>query len=176
MSDLPTHFRVAQVVGTLGASWISGNMGALSLISVPALMRWQSEEQVDSVDVARYFKRFLAKGGINPALIALVSCTNGYLAWSYRPGGWCQLTFPHVDMMPYLAGAALTLSIIPFTIVTIIPINKAMAEKAEEPRKGGNGKPAADDTQELLGRWVVRNGARSLFALVAAGLTLTAAL
>ncbi|KAL3428814.1 hypothetical protein BDV09DRAFT_190647 [Aspergillus tetrazonus] len=174
MSDLPTHFRVAQLVGTLGASWLSGNMAALSLISVPALMRSQSEDHVAPVDVARSFKRILEKGGMNPPLIALVACTNGYLAWSYRPGSWCQRAFPDVDMVPYLAAAALTFSIVPFTMVAIIPINKAMVQKAEGLRKpGSSGKSSAtDDTQELLGRWAVRNGVRSLLALVAAALTL----
>jgi uncharacterized membrane protein len=83
-------------------------------------------------------------------------------------------------MVPYLAAAALTFSIIPFTMVAIIPINKAMGQKAEGLQKPGStssGKSsAADDTQELLGRWAVRNGVRSLLALVAAALTLRAVL
>jgi hypothetical protein len=188
----------------LGASWLSGkyyihvlrtncpellltfestkpgNMAALSLISVPALMRSQSEDHVAPVDVARSFKHILEKGGMNPPLIAFVACTNGYLAWSYRPGSWCQRAFSDVDMVPYLAAAALTFSIIPFTMVAIIPINKAMGQKAEGLRKSGStptGKSSAtDNTQELLGKWAVRNGVRSLLALVAAALTLRAVL
>ena len=149
-------------------------MAALSFISVPALMRSQKEDHVAPVDVARYFKRMLEKGGMNPPLIASVACINSYLAWSFRPSGWCQRTFPDVDMMPYLAAAAFTFSIIPFTMVAIFPINQAMGQQAEplQKRNTGSGKCTANHTQELLGRWAVRNGVRSLLALVAAGLTL----
>ncbi|PKX89947.1 DUF1772 domain-containing protein [Aspergillus novofumigatus IBT 16806] len=176
MSDLPTRFRVAQMIGTLGASWLSGNMAALSLISMPALILLQSEDQIPSVDVCKYFRRILEKGGVNPPLIAMTACANGYLAWSYRPGGWCRRIFPDVDMTPYLAAAALTFSILPFTVIAIIPINKALGQRAEGLEKKNQRKSGPDDTQELLRKWIFRNGVRSLLGLTAAAITLGAVL
>lgn len=85
----------------------------------------------------------------------------------------------------YGLAAILTLGIAPFTIVFMAPTNGRLLAKAEKAREKGKGKEKekvvggeANDREimELLRKWTVLNGVRSLLPLLGATVAVVAAL
>jgi len=85
----------------------------------------------------------------------------------------------------YGLAAILTLGVAPFTIISMAPTNRRLLAKAKKAREEGKGKGKentvggnADDkeTMELLGKWSVLNGVRSLLPLLGATVAVVASL
>lgn len=148
----------------------TGNIAALSLIAVPALTNAQEEKEVSPGTAVKLWKKIYDAGkSQNPPVAATTAAAFLYLAWSARPG--IRTTYNPAGL--YTAAAILTVSIVPYTIVTMRPTNNALIKLA----KSQADLTAADVLQSngLLGRWMVLNGIRSLLPLVGGVVAITAA-
>ncbi|PWY90381.1 DUF1772-domain-containing protein [Aspergillus sclerotioniger CBS 115572] len=174
MSTHPASYRIAQAIGLSGAAWLSGNIAALSLIAVPALVETQNETPVPTSIIVKLWHSFYNKGKTqNPPIAAATATAFLYLAWSVRAGG--PLFRPTTYNLAgfYSTAAVLTVSIVPFTIATMRKTNNALMSLAQSSKDLS----AAEETQssDLLKRWVFLNGIRSLLPLVGAAVGMAAA-
>ena len=81
-------------------------------------------------------------------LLAVVATISGITAWAFGSGG------------PWLVGAAVIFGVIPFTLVAIMPTNRALLNPSID-RK-------AEGTRQLLEKWARLHALRSVMGLVAA--------
>jgi hypothetical protein len=158
-----------------------GNIAALSLISVPALIRSKSRDHVPSTTLAKQWRYIFESGkSQNPPIAAITASAFAYLAWSVRSGGMYHHMVPKMSMQLYCAAAILTLGIVPFTIVAMRPTNNKLIEKAETSSKQTDTSPLAqsneDEIDNLIAKWKSLNGIRSLLPLLGGILGLGAAL
>ncbi|RDW64417.1 DUF1772 domain-containing protein [Aspergillus mulundensis] len=183
MSAYPLNYRIAQAVGLSGAAWLSGtvasqltgNIAALSLIAVPALTQSREEKSVSQSTVVKLWNKVYDAGKAqNPPVAATTAAAFLYLAWSVRHLHGALLFRPTTDnrVALYITAATLTVSIVPYTIVTMRPTNNALIQLARS-----RDLTTAEETQsnDLLGRWILFNGIRSILPLVGGLVGITAA-
>ncbi|KAH7043818.1 hypothetical protein B0J12DRAFT_787628 [Macrophomina phaseolina] len=145
---------IAQAVGIGGAFWLSGNIAALSLISAPAILRAKADGAAGTGSLTRLWRHNYELGkSQNPPVAVLAAGALGYLAWT-------------AGAPLYGAAAALTLGIVPYTIVAMRPTNGRLIKKSEDIGRQGPAAVATEAEQAevdaLLGRWVALNGVRSV--------------
>jgi hypothetical protein len=146
----------------------AGSILAISYLSVPSFLL------APSPILARQWQLCFDRGKIiNPA-IALVSAVT--YAWlSYKLYG----TLNHPKAEIYAISAILTLGIVPYTIIGMMPTNKKLLKKCEE-MKGMSveekatevGFARGESTKELVDRWGMLNLGRGALPLVGAVLGL----
>ncbi|XHF98732.1 hypothetical protein AWENTII_002271 [Aspergillus wentii] len=173
MSAYPLGYRIAQAVGLSGAAWLSGNIAALSLIAVPALAQSRDEKSLSPSAAVKLWKKMYDAGkSQNPPIAATTAAAFLYLAWSVRRGAPLIHSTTYSLAGLYATAATLTVSIVPYTIVAMRPTNNALIKLA-----GSRDLTAAEETQsnDLLGRWIVLNGIRSILPLVGGLVGITAA-
>jgi len=169
-----TSFRIAQAVGLSGAAWLSGNIAALSLISVPALSKSHKEDSVPAGYLARQWKHtFEAGKSQNPPIAGVATASFAYLAWSVRAGTSLSLLVPKNSIILYSVAAVFTIGIVPWTIIAMMPTNNKLLAKAEH-----SASVMADDKEvsDLLRKWTILNGVRSLLPLAGTAVALAAVL
>ncbi|KAJ8096611.1 DUF1772-domain-containing protein [Lipomyces tetrasporus] len=171
-------FRVAQAVGVGGALWLSGNIAALSLISIPALVRSQTEDSVPTSILSRQWKyTFEAGKSQNPPIAVATATSFCYLAWSVRAGTQLGRLVPRNSIALYCIAAILTIGIVPFTIIAMTPTNSRLIAIAEQKRDaGGSVKPNDEPVEVLMKKWMFLNGIRSFLPLLAGATALVAVL
>lgn len=179
MSAFPVGCRVAQAIGITGAAWLagnywlrsprnwgktngsnSGNIAALSTISIPPLIQGHKDDQISTVKTARVWKALFERGkSQNPPIAAATASAFVYLAWSVRSGtSLSRVARPNASILYGLA-AVLTIGIVPYTFVAMSTTNNALLAKAE-------GK-STENAEEDLRKWASLNAGRSLFPLTA---------
>ncbi|RAH69911.1 DUF1772 domain-containing protein [Aspergillus aculeatinus CBS 121060] len=151
-----------------------GNIAALSLIAVPAVVETQKETPIPSSVVVKLWRGFYEKGKTqNPPIAAATATAFLYLAWSVRAGEPLFRSAAYNRAGLYTAAAVLTLGIVPYTILTMRPTNNALLALAQSPKD----LTAADETrsQDLLKKWTSLNSLRGLLPLSGATLGMLAA-
>ncbi|RHZ46137.1 hypothetical protein CDV55_100780 [Aspergillus turcosus] len=166
MSEFPTAFRAAQVLGLTGAAWLSGNMFSLSLITTPGLLQSLHEKQVTPSTAAKIWANIYNTGKTqNPPIAAATAAVFFYLAWSVREGTVLSLLAARNSSLLYSAAGILTGGIVPFTLAFIMGTNRALEAKV-------GAKDEVEETraevESLLERWGVLNAVRAVLPLVGA--------
>ncbi|RDW59114.1 hypothetical protein BP5796_12038 [Coleophoma crateriformis] len=176
MATSQITLQIARAVGIAGAAWLSGNIAALSLISVPALNTSHAQDSVSLSTITHAWKHTYAKGkSQNPPVAAVVATSFAYLAWAshrLRAGRSMQL---------YSIAALLTIGIVPYTILTMSSTNNKLLAKSKKASSDAEitraVSPAEDkETSDLLKKWTFLNGIRSTMPLLGAAAAALAAL
>ncbi|KAJ5889922.1 DUF1772-domain-containing protein [Penicillium tannophilum] len=156
-------FRVAQAIGISGAAWLSGNIAALSTITVPALVQSQNEHHKSQSLLTKQWRALYEIGKKkNPPIAAAVASSLAYLAWSVRQGGPLYKKTVYSRSGLYLAAAVLTVGIVPYTLICMTGTNSALMKKAESTSD------ADKEVPDLVERWNTLNLGRSVFPLAGA--------
>ncbi|KAJ8076303.1 hypothetical protein PM082_000723 [Marasmius tenuissimus] len=161
-----TGIRIAQVLGIAGSTLLSGSILSLSIISTPALLTPSSFSS--PTHVAIQWKALYTRGARTmPPLAVFASSAYFYLAFKLfkYSRGLTQM---------YAAAGALTLGIVPYTLMVMVKTNDALSAKAvDEPveQKESNG-----EVDELLERWTSMNLVRGLIPLTGSMVALYATL
>ncbi|KAL1858710.1 hypothetical protein Plec18167_003413 [Paecilomyces lecythidis] len=197
MSDTPSY-KVAQAVGILGSAFASGGILSISSLTVPALtlpgrsaiLKAPAKTDTPGSALSHITHQWLDvynKGKIMFPSLALTSAlAYSYLAYTLRhtasAGKVARL---------YLIAAATTMTIVPFTIGVMLPVNKRLEAHAtrddatEKEGKEGMATSAEEEAKRtredrevpaLLETWTYMNAGRSLFPLAGAVVGITAAL
>ncbi|CAI7628652.1 unnamed protein product [Penicillium pancosmium] len=162
MASYPFGFRVAQAVGISGAAWLAGNIAALSTITTPALIRSQKEDNPPVGLLAKQWRNLFENGkSKNPPVAVGVTSAFIYLAWSVRSGAPLFKKTPISRSVLFSAAAALTISIVPFTLVAMSKTNNKLLEKSELTKEASDA-----DTVELVERWTTLNQIRGVLPLI----------
>ncbi|EGC46183.1 conserved hypothetical protein [Histoplasma capsulatum var. duboisii H88] len=169
MTSCSTAFRVAQVVGLSGAAWLSGNIAAYSVNVAPSLLTSAQESNLSASTLAKLWRNVYHLGATqNPPIALCTAAAFFYLAWSDRSGTISLREAGQNTSTLYCAAGALTLSIVPFTILAMTKTNKELLEKASLVETEPIAKVGARaETERFLRQWIGLNGMRSLFPLAA---------
>lgn len=193
-------YRVAQVLALTGSAWLSGrntttyftdfvirdrstllmtkhvflgNIAALSMNAVPALVRSHNEDNLSPKLLVRQWRNVYEAGkSQNQPVAGFTAAAFLYLAWSVRATG-PPLRLAYNAPGLYCTAAILTLSIIPYTIVAMRPTNGALLKIAKSADELSDRVKA--EGFELLDRWTNLNGVRSLLPLAGGILGIIAA-
>ncbi|KAJ5711587.1 DUF1772-domain-containing protein [Penicillium malachiteum] len=164
-------FYWAQAIGISGAAWLSGNIASLSILTTPTLLEYDKETNRSPNLLAKQWKSLFEIGKAqNPPVAATVAASFLYLAWSVGKGASLSKSTLYNRIGLYLAAAALTVGIVPFTIITMSGTNKRLLQKAQS---------TSDTEREVPGlvkQWTELNFARSLLPLAGAACGLIAAI
>ncbi|KAF3762269.1 DUF1772-domain-containing protein [Cryphonectria parasitica EP155] len=160
MSGLPTATTIAATVGILGAAWNSGGQAMLSILAVPGLLSFSTSSTTSPIStqaLAQQWAGIYNRGKVlGPQAAALSLLGYGYLAYAQhrsRGSGW-QL---------FVGAAALTVGIVPFTLVFMDATNQVLLEVAS-----GAATVGSEALEGLLLRWKDLNLVRSFFPLAGA--------
>jgi hypothetical protein len=156
----------------------AGNIEGLSLNAVPALSQSQKQDSVPAGYLARQWKYIFDTGKVqNPSVAAVASSSFAYLAWSVRKGTALSLLVPKNSVLIYSTAALLTIGMVPYTIIFMLPTNDRLTEKAKQ-HVTSKGAVATDDKEviELLKKWSFLSGIRGLLPLMGGVVSLAAIL
>ncbi|KAE8382357.1 hypothetical protein BDV26DRAFT_253837 [Aspergillus bertholletiae] len=158
MASLPFCVRLAQVVGIVGAGWLSGSLSAFSCNIIPGLLHSRREDHYPASSLLKQWRHFSEKEKAqSPSTVAVSAAAFAYLAWSGRPG--TPLATPS-SFTWYCAAAALTLASIPFTFLAMSTTNRALLQKARCDAESIN--KEHEEVDRLVHRWSILNGVHSL--------------
>ncbi|KAE8149001.1 hypothetical protein BDV25DRAFT_141215 [Aspergillus avenaceus] len=170
--SFPVGFRFAQAVGLTGATWLSGKIISLSVISVPALIQALRQNEIPPDAAAKLFRRLYNKGKATaPPVAAATSGAFLYCAWAVRTGTALAPLTPSNGSSLYCAAAALTLGIVPYTLGLMISTNNKLMDKAESKSAAAK----SDEIESLLSRWLKLNAVRGVLPLFGGIIALVAA-
>lgn len=140
-----------------------GNIAALSTITIPALVQSQKEDHKSPSLLTKQWRALYETGKKkNPPIAAAVASSLTYLAWSVRQGGPLYKTTVYSRSGLYIAAAALTVGIVPYTLIFMTGTNSALMKKAESTSD------ADKEVPDLIERWNSLNLGRSVFPLAGA--------
>jgi len=183
-----TSLKVAQATAIITSAFASGGILTISFLSVPALLlpaRPTPGSQASSSPPSHLISqvtqqwRWAYNVGkvIFPSLAASSALAYTYLAYALKHSKISQT---------YLAAAAVTMSIAPYTLAVMLPTNKRLMERAARkdvtPKQGEQEENAQqreyEDRQipDLMVMWAWLNAIRGLFPLVGAVIGASAAL
>ncbi|KAJ5725765.1 DUF1772-domain-containing protein [Penicillium malachiteum] len=169
--DPNVGFYWAQAIGISGAAWLSGNIASLSTITTPTLLQYDKETNQSPRLLAQQWKSLFETGKAqNPPIAATVAASFLYLAWSVGQGAALYKNVVYNRVALYLAAAALTVGIVPFTIITMSGTNKLLLQKAQSTSESDREVPG------LVKQWTGLNFARSLLPLAGAACGIIAAI
>jgi len=149
-----TGVRIAQLVGIGASGYLASLMFSTSLVTIPPLTL---------APPALAARQFAALYGIAarlvPATAFLATLVHVYLA--HQSAAASQR-----EGYAYLAAGALTFSVVPYTLLSLMPTNKALLAAAESQGRGKDvsGDSASDESNvlSLLWKWRSLNFVRSL--------------
>ncbi|KAJ9224949.1 hypothetical protein DTO021C3_5876 [Paecilomyces variotii] len=194
MSDNTPSYKVAQAVGILCSAFASGGILSLSTLTVPALTLPGRSETIKSdtpastpSHITHQWLNVYDKGKIMFPSLALTSAVAySYLAYTLRH----TASAGRVGRL-YLIAAATTITIVPFTLGVMLPVNKRLEahatrdDAAEKEGKEGMAMSAEEEAKRaredrevpgLLEKWSYLNAGRSVFPLAGAVIGITAVL
>jgi hypothetical protein len=150
----------------------TGNITGLSLIYIPGALKSKREGNVPSKTVAKQWKDVYIHGKTqNPPIAGATAAAFFYLAWAVRSNGpYSHLVRPNAATL-YSVAALLTLGIVPFTLVAMLPTNNKLMASAE-----ASTTEKEDEVDQLLTQWGILNGLRGLWPLAGGILGLAVAL
>jgi hypothetical protein len=157
----------------------TGNIAALSLISIPAITDSETSADLTSQTLARQWRTIYNLGKAQNPPIALVTASSLlYTASAVAMVG----KSPHLirGALPLTIGAAIaTLGIIPWTLITLAETNTKLWARADGKKTDDETEPLAkpdkEETLELISHWGTLNTARSMFPLAGAVLGMAVA-
>ncbi|KIW86766.1 uncharacterized protein Z519_12552 [Cladophialophora bantiana CBS 173.52] len=173
--DSSIYLRVAKILGVTGSAWLGGNIAGLSLLVTPALRHSSTDDGVSSSTISKQWRYIYESGKAqNPPIAAVAAVAYLYLAWTARG-------LAPTSQLPlyYGSAAVLTLGIVPFTLIAMSSTNNKLMRHSEALSKNPSAslQPSSDqEVDELVARWTVLNGIRSLFPLTGAILGVVAIL
>ncbi|PLB54699.1 DUF1772-domain-containing protein [Aspergillus steynii IBT 23096] len=165
MSSYPPGVRVAQVVGLTGSAWLAGNITALSVNVIPALLKSHHQDGTPLLTTLRHYRNLYDNGHAqNPPIAALTASAFGYLAYAVHNGTSVSALSTRESALLYVASAVLTIGIVPWTIVAMTGTNRKLLGRAE----AGVTIEKGDEREVLEGleRWAVLNAVRGVFPLL----------
>jgi hypothetical protein len=136
--------NIAGVIAVLACTLFAGAAIYVSLVEHPARMSC-------GIEVAlREFAPSYKRGTIMQVSLAVTATLAGFSVWM------------DTGQLVWLWGSILIFSVIPFTLIAILPTNKRLlAHQAGE---------AADETRRLLELWGRLHAVRSIIGVIASGL------
>lgn len=159
------------------ANSATGNGAALSLISIPAVLRAKEEDGLSHAHAVQVWKHNYELGKAqNPPIALATAASFAFCAWATRGHGIQSSSTIGTSRM-FLVAAAMTISIVPFTILAMRPINDRLLRVAAKERKEEASVVETTQIDQDLKRWVSLNGFRSLLPLggaVVAGIAVLA--
>ncbi|KAJ4134709.1 hypothetical protein NW768_004307 [Fusarium equiseti] len=147
---MPLPSLLATATGITGSAWASGFIISLSLAGVPAALQLQAPSS------ATVWQELFNRGfALMPKFAITTSVAYLYAIYAARQEGrsWKGLAI----------ASALTVSIVPFTLIFMVPTNDLLMEAA-----AGTLEASQEDVAKLIGRWGVLNLVRSLLPLAGA--------
>ncbi|KAI0844383.1 hypothetical protein F5Y00DRAFT_200920 [Daldinia vernicosa] len=157
MPFLSTPLTLAATGGILGSAWISGNITALSICAVPAVL--QSGTTAEGL-LRGWHLQFTRGMYYLPTTAAAIALNYCYLASRHHGRG--------LEWRGYAAGALSNLLLIPFTVIFLGGINGKMIAAYS-----GTGKQLSQETvRHLIALWGKLNGVRIFMPLAGAALGL----
>ncbi|OTB10020.1 hypothetical protein K445DRAFT_323415 [Daldinia sp. EC12] len=157
MPFLSTPSTLAATGGILGSAWVSGNITALSICGVPAILASGTTAEGLLRGWALQFKR---GASYMPTTAAAIALSYVYLAFRHRGRG--------LEWRGYAAGALSNVLLIPFTLIFIGGVNNKMLAANE-----GTGKQLSQETvRHLIATWGKLNAVRIFMPLAGAALGL----
>ncbi|KAG9578227.1 hypothetical protein KCU77_g13097, partial [Aureobasidium melanogenum] len=165
MSSIHT---IAKIIGLTSAAWLSGNISALSLISIPAVANIKQDSSLSNAHAIRLWQQNYQRGASqNPPIALGASASLGYLAWSLR-----NLRTPtSIGLRPsalFAIAAVSTMAIVPFTIVFMRATNNRLLALSAKAKKDEVSVSETEDVEGLLERWTVLNSLRGVLPMVGA--------
>ncbi|EGY16707.1 hypothetical protein VD0002_g8427 [Verticillium dahliae] len=158
----PVPYLTAVATGVISAAWTSGAIAGLSIIGCPAALDFPHHLSA-GVWRGLYEHGFAAmpKFAATTAAVYLYAAFEGRRRTSSSSGGGGGRG---KAFLGYVAAAALTVSIVPFTVALMSETNRALLLAA------GDTSPqqATERIVELIGTWKALNLGRSLLALAGA--------
>jgi hypothetical protein len=143
----------------------AGTIASISLISIPAISRALKEDNLSAGHAVKLWRNTFEAGFALAPPIALATASSlGFCAWTARG----LLTHGVPSSRLYGISAAVTVGIVPFTIIFMKSTNDKLLRFAKKEEL------TASESQEgeaLLKRWTFLNGVRSLLPLAGALLT-----
>ncbi|RDH39661.1 hypothetical protein BDQ94DRAFT_133468 [Aspergillus welwitschiae] len=163
---LPTNFCIAQAIGLSGTAWLSGNIFSLSLMTVPALLQSHKEHKIPLSTITKQWALVYETGKNRAPPIALfTAATLLYLSWATRSESTLAAIAPRGATTTYAISAALTIAIVPWTILAMKGTNDALMEKAKMGVQEEKNPQEGERVLGLLNRWALLNGARAVWPL-----------
>ena len=135
---------MAEVIGilaTFACSLFAGAAIYINLVEHPARLACGTEVAL------RQWAPSYKRATVMQVSLAVVATLAGLAQW-FRVGG-----------APWLVGALLIMSVIPFTVVAILPTNKKLLEPGRD--------STSEETKRLLEAWGRLHAVRSIVSLVA---------
>ncbi|KAJ5703718.1 hypothetical protein N7493_010856 [Penicillium malachiteum] len=122
-------FYWAQAIGISGAAWLSGNIASLSTITTPTLLEYDKETNQSLNLLAKQWKSLFETGKAqNPPVAATVAASFLCLAWSVGQGAALSKDAAYNSIGLYLAAAALTVGIVPFTLRVVLSVYRKLPD------------------------------------------------
>jgi hypothetical protein len=135
---------IAGVIAVLACTFFAGAAVYVSLVEHPARVSCGTEVAL------REFAPSYKRGTIMQVSLAVIATLAGVAVWR------------NTGLSTWLWGSILILSVIPFTIIAILPTNKRLLA-------AGVGKDS-DETRRLLELWGRLHAVRSIISVIASGL------
>ncbi|GKZ32838.1 hypothetical protein AbraIFM66950_002478 [Aspergillus brasiliensis] len=163
---LPTSFCIAQAIGLSGAAWLSGNIFSLSYMTIPALLQSHKEHRIPLSTITKQWALIYETGKNRAPPIALFTATTLlYLSWVTRAESTLAAIAPRGSTTTYAISAALTIAIVPWTILVMKGTNDALMEKAKVGVQEEKDPQDGERVLGLLNRWAWLNAARAMWPL-----------
>ncbi|KAF4626910.1 hypothetical protein G7Y89_g11245 [Cudoniella acicularis] len=130
------------------------------MFTIPAIRKAHSTEGASSVALAKVWTNVYNAGkALNPPVALAVASSFAYLAWSSPSRSGTS----NNNSRLYTLAAALTMGIVPFTLMFMAPTNNKIFRKAAQAATA----PAFDsEFGALIERWSTLNFVRSLLPLL----------
>ncbi|KAF2648491.1 DUF1772-domain-containing protein [Lophiostoma macrostomum CBS 122681] len=158
MAEKPSFSLAIPATAVVSGSFLSGAMMGLSIVAVPVLL----DTNTQSSHLLTQFIRLYHYGHqIMPSLGVVTFLLYGYTSLQLRASG--------KPWLHYIIAGAVTLTMVPFTWIVMVPTNDKLFHLDSQGRVDEG---AADLTlvQGLLTRWAGLHVVRSLFPLAGAAL------
>ncbi|KAF2834515.1 hypothetical protein M501DRAFT_1046966 [Patellaria atrata CBS 101060] len=163
--------RLAQTVGITTTAFLAGQLAGISFLTIPAIM-----EAPSPLAVKQYQKVRNNSLPYTPLLVVVSSALFGYLGYhKCKLPAWLGWTCLHPRL--FITAAVFVFSIIPYSILTVEPVDHKLENKAETLSTASltdNSTEAGihyqDTVKGLLDRFATMNLGRAAIAFAAAAM------
>ncbi|KAF4981234.1 hypothetical protein FZEAL_2922 [Fusarium zealandicum] len=145
--QLPLPSLLATATGITGSAWASGAIAGLSLVGIPAALSAPSDSAIVWASIYNHGVSIMPRLAGTTAIAYLYAAYDAYR----HDRSW----------KGFVAGALLTVAIVPYTVVFMSGTNDLLHAAAQ-----GTLGASQNEVAKLIGRWGALNLARSLFPLI----------
>ncbi|KAG7091763.1 hypothetical protein E1B28_008165 [Marasmius oreades] len=159
-----TGIRIAQALGISGSAFVAGSIISISVISAPVLLTPTSF--FSTAHAALQWKHLYTRGAtLMPPLALVASLAHFYLAWKAHTLESVISSSRSLTRL-YMTAGALTIGIVPWTLLVMAPTNDALIRKAvDSPTEAAVASSKTYETEDLMEKWITLNFVRGLFPL-----------